>query len=190
MSDGQPNFNLQYPSADIQKLAKEYVYKDGDDKGMLDAGKRIRKEDYSLENLEVIYRWKSQRKIGLFRKNSPEEIKQALKRASEAKDVKEAVDSLTQLDGVAVRMASAILTAINPELYTVFDVRALEALGMKTNNYNVDLYVKYLEYCRSTAKKHNVSLRDFDRANWWWSKKEADAAHCEECNCPTAAVKG
>ena len=69
-------------------------------------------------------------------------------------------------------MASAILTAIDPERYTVLDVRALEALGVK-NSANVDLYIRYVEACRSMAMKYGVKMRDFDRANWRWSKRKA-----------------
>jgi hypothetical protein len=86
--------------------------------------------------------------------------------------VKEAVRALTALEGVGVKMVSAILTAINPNHYTVLDFRALEALGAEDEE--LTLYVLYVEACRAMAKKFgNVALRDFDRANWQWSKRPA-----------------
>jgi hypothetical protein len=95
--------------------------------------------------------------------------------------VKEAVNALITLDGVGVKMASAILTAIDPERYTVLDFRALEALNVK-NSENVNLYVLYVDACRSMAKEYGVTMRDFDRANWQWSKRKsklsAGATHC------------
>ncbi|HUO00623.1 MAG TPA: hypothetical protein VMU69_30880 [Bradyrhizobium sp.] len=45
-------------------------------------------------------------------------------------------------------IASAILTAIiDPQRYTVIDFRALEALGSKTADRSVNLYLEYLRTC-------------------------------------------
>ncbi len=74
------------------------------------------------------------------------------------------------LQGVAVPVASAILTAIYPERYTVIDFRALEALGSKTTDRSVNFYLAYLTHCRQLAKAHHVTLRALDRALWQWSK--------------------
>lgn len=70
-------------------------------------------------------------------------------------------------------MASAILTAIDPERYTVIDFRALEALGNMANDCSVNFYLNYLDACRRLAKGHDVSLRDLDRALWQWSSEQA-----------------
>jgi hypothetical protein len=177
-----PKFQLQYDPADIPKLAEKYMAKfRAKDQVMEDAGRRIATGDVSRPNLEAIYRWKSARRIGLLDNNTDAEIEQALKQAMAAADVKEAVEALITLAGVGVKMASAILTAINPERYTVLDFRALEALNVKTSE-NVDLYAQYVEDCRSMAKKYGVTMRDFDRANWQWSKDKAkpivSATHC------------
>jgi hypothetical protein len=179
---GTPNFQLQYDPANIPKLAAEYMANPrANDQVMEDAGRRIASGDFSRPNLEVIYRWKSPRRIRLLGQNTDAEIEQALKQAIGAADAKEAVDALTTLDGVGVKMASAILTAIDPERYTVLDFRALEALNVKDSG-NAHLYVVYVEACRSRAKKYGVTMRDFDRANWQWSRSKsklsAGAAHC------------
>ncbi|HYK82091.1 MAG TPA: hypothetical protein VEU55_03025 [Gemmatimonadales bacterium] len=168
-----PDFQLQYDPADIPKLAAEYMSKWADrDRKMEDAGRRIASGDVTRANLEDIYRWKSARRIGLLRTNTDADIEQALKAAIGAEDVKVAVQSLTSLAGVGVKMASAILTAVDPERYTVLDVRALEAFGLKDSD-DVGLYVLYLEACRTMAKQYEVTLRDFDRANWQWSKRRS-----------------
>jgi len=179
-------FQLRYDPADIPKLAAEYMatpYEGGTaadkERKMEDAGQRIAGGDFSRRNLEIVCEWKSKRRIGLLTENTDAEIKQALKRAraTSAADVKGAVSSLTGLAGVGVKMASAILTAIFPERYTVFDFRALEALGVE-NTENVDAYALYLEACRSMAKQYGVKLRDFDRANWQWSKNKSKRVRC------------
>src|SRR6266568_1365539 len=173
---GRPDFHLQYDPTDIRKLAAEYMETSADqDRAMEDAGRRIAGGDLTRSNLEAIYRWKSARRIRLLGDNTDAEIEQALKAAVGAGDVKVAVCSLTSLAGVGVKMASAILTAIDPECYTVLDIRALEALGTGDGE-DVDLYVVYLEACRTMAERFGVTLRDFDRANWQWSKRQSRLA--------------
>jgi len=184
-----PNFQLQYPVADIQTLADEYMdSKEGpEDRKMEAAGKRINDGDFTLANLKVSYRWKSTRRIGLLANNSDAEIEQALKQAIAAVDVREAIDALTRLDEVGVKTASSILTAIAPERYTALDFRALAALGSK-NGEHLDLYVNYLEFCKRTAKQYGVNMRTFDRANWQWSRNKSEREsgnkrfHCKTSN--------
>lgn len=60
-------------------------------------------------------------------------------------------------------MASAILTAIYRERFTVIDGRALKALDVEKSWLTIDDYLDYLTCCRRRAKEHGVSLRDFDR---------------------------
>jgi hypothetical protein len=142
-----------------------------EDREMEKAGKRIAGGDFSRGCLEAICRWKSPRRVGLLDNNTDVEIEQALRRAIAAAGIKQSVCSLTKLAGVGVKMASAILTAIDPERYTVLDFRALEALGERDTD-DVDFYVLYVEACQRMAKSYGVTLRDFDRANWQWSKRK------------------
>jgi hypothetical protein len=169
----EPNFHLQYDAADIPKLAAEYLATlADDDRKMEDAGRRIASGDFSRSNLVAICEWKSARRIRLLKNNTDSEIEMALQQVIRATGVQEAVCSLIPLAGVGVKMASAILTAIDPERYTVLDVRALEALGVKDSG-DLNFYVQYVEACRSLAKKYGVTMRDFDRANWQWSKRKS-----------------
>jgi hypothetical protein len=177
-----PNFQLQYDPADIPKLAAKYMATWAKADGEMEAaGRRIASGELTRTNLEVIYRWKSARRIGLLANNTDATIAQALKRAISAKEVREAVRSLTCLEGVGVKMASAILTAIDPERYTVLDVRALDALGVE-NSEDIDLYVLYVEACRGMARKYGVKMRDLDRANWQWSKRKSSRLDAVVCS--------
>ena len=109
-------------------------YMDGtvgtEDRKMEEAGQRIARNDFSLANLKIVCGWKSERRLDLLDKNDAQMIEQALRRAIDAADDRDAVDSLIPLVERS-QMASAILTAIFPERYTVLDFRALEALGVK-----------------------------------------------------------
>jgi len=170
-------FALQYDSSMVKPLAAEYKRDDPDasDEAMEAAGKRIAEGNFSIDNLEIIYDWKSPRRRALLRLNSSERIERALKNALRAQDVGQAVCALTQLKGIGVKMASAILTAMDPDRYTVLDFRALQALGCEDHE-EIEFYVDYLAYCKEKAAELGVSLRDFDRANWQWSKNRAKKA--------------
>jgi len=199
------NPRLQYDNSDIPKLSAEYLatlYKGRTaaewDRDMEEAGRRIVNGAPTRKNVKEVYRWKSHRRMDLFVQNTDEEIAQAVTGAIAAKTPRKAVESLTRLKGVGVKMASAILTSMFPELYTVCDFRASAALGVRDGN-DVDFYVEYLDACRRMAKEYGVTLRDFDRANWQWSKnrakaKENGARWCETADhfadtAPAAAVQ-
>jgi hypothetical protein len=180
-------FQLQPPEECLQKKADDYV----NDKAVMemegpafDAGARIRqgKSTDIKGDLKIIVEWKSPRSVHYISRNEPKEIQAAIDLAiSRHDEVVEAVSALTKLVGVGIPMASAILTAIFPERYTVIDFRALEALGHKPES--VDFYEEYLTFCRSLAadlaqrgvihpqKDHSAPtvLRALDRALWQWS---------------------
>lgn len=89
-----------------------------------------------------------------------------------------AIGALCELDGVGVRMASAILTALDPLRFTVLDVRAcralkelglLDALGLSPFEGRLDdaeTYGPYLRACVLLADTASVSLRSLDRCLW------------------------
>jgi hypothetical protein len=88
----------------------------------------------------------------------------------DAKTERAAIAVLTGLNGVQVPVASAILTAIHPERFTIIDFRALQALNA-AQPITLDFYLDYLDECRRLAKANNVDLRTLDRALWQWSKE-------------------
>ena len=137
------------------------------------AGKRIARGERTRENLKTICGWKSKRRLALLALNTDSEIDAALSVALNSKSIGDAVTALTALHGVGLKMASAILTAIDPDNYTMLDFRALQALGVADGSA-VDLYISYVEACRRLAAAHGCSLRDFDRANWQWSKRNSN----------------
>jgi endonuclease III len=176
----QPQFKLQFDSSEIENLAKRYRF--ADDTDALEAGTLLLAGDYGVENLKTIVRWKSARRIGLIEKNDKSELARTLEyAASEHVTVKAAIEALDELHGVGIPMASAILAMARPEVYTVVDFRALEALGItkwpKTSAY----YDAYLKTCRELAQQHKTTLRTLDRALWQWSKERGKMRHrdCE-----------
>jgi hypothetical protein len=166
------DFRLQFRPRDISMLAKRYGPEQGDDAAIA-AGRRIRSGGYERSNIEAIFKWKTRgRGISHLLRNSDDEIADALGLALSAKTARAAVAVLLGLRGVAVPVASAILTAVDPERYTVIDFRALQALGSESTDRSVNFYLDYLAECRQLATANRVPLRVLDRALWQWSKEQ------------------
>jgi thermostable 8-oxoguanine DNA glycosylase len=166
-------FTLQFPAAGIHSLAARYDF--ADDAAALDAGARIAGGDFGRARLETIFEWKTKgRGRSRLKKNTDEEIADALKLALEAKTPRAAIAVLRGLTGVDVPVASAILATIRPDEHTIIDWRALQAFGAYKANMVIDtkLYLSYLDYCKEIAERNGVSLRDLDRAMWQWSKEQ------------------
>ncbi len=145
--------------ADTSQMARE--------RRAFEAGARMRTGKVDLGDFYAIVDWKSSRPKSLIeRGNDPEDILDALRIAVTTSRERSAVAILCGLYGVNVRMASAVSTAIHPERYTVIDVRALDALGVRKAWSTVDDYLEYLRFCQDHATRIDLSLRDFDRALW------------------------
>jgi hypothetical protein len=172
-------FAMQVPPSELITLAERYGY--GQDDDALNAGKQIANGDYSVANLKIIVEWKSARIAGLIEKNSATDVAKSLRFATnKGTSEKSAMDTLCKLKGVGIPVASAILTMVYPEKYTIIDFRALEALGIKrgADEETVDYYLEYLQTCRSIAGEHRIDLRTLDRALWQWSKEHGGSNDC------------
>jgi hypothetical protein len=107
-------FTLQFDPPEIDALVERY--NPVQDENALHAGRRIASGDYSRESLKVIVNWKSHRRAALIDKNKDNHIAVALQFATAATTPETmAIAVLTALHGVGIPMASAILTAIDPE---------------------------------------------------------------------------
>jgi len=172
----ESRFVLQFDVSEIPRLAARYLVDDqGADDEALRAGREISSGSYSRDNLQVIFRWKTGgRGISRLNRNTDEEIADALQLAVRAAADRSAVAVLCGLNGVEVPVASAILTVINPERFTIIDFRALESLGITDRQayYTIDFFIDYLRFCRGLASQCRVGLRTLDRALWQWSKEK------------------
>jgi hypothetical protein len=164
-------FKLQFKPVDIFRLASRYGPEQDD--GALAAGRRIREGKFTRKSLSDIFEWKTKgRGRSRLLRNADEEIADALRLPVSAETERAALAVLLGLQGVQVPVASAILTAIDPERYTVIDFRALQALGSDSTDRSVNFYLAYLDACRELAKAHRVTLRNLDRALWQWSDEQ------------------
>lgn len=81
--------------------------------------------------------------------------------------VEEAIKELIKLHGVAIPVASAILSAKFPNKYAIIDINVLRQLKkngwIKDYRTNPDTYRKYISLMREQAKKKDLRLRDYER---------------------------
>ncbi|HML10349.1 MAG TPA: hypothetical protein VK432_05770 [Stellaceae bacterium] len=154
----------------ISQLAKITPWKKIDDDA-IEAGKRIRNGEFTKSNLKVIYEWKNgdsrfykSKLEPMFDSNSPQEIESVLKTVNTADTSVAAINALSRLKGIKIPTASAILAHLYPERFTVTDIRALNALGVR--DIEVAFYLLYNQFCLDLAKNYGVSVRDLDRALW------------------------
>ena len=161
-------FELQFPSSDILSYSKRYKFQG--DLAARETGQRIYAGDCSRANLLTIFEWKTKgRGRSRPNANSDEDIAEALKLACLATTARAAISVLCGLEGVNIPVASAILTAVKTNIYTIIDFRATEALGQRSNSPSMDFYLQYLAACKDLSVKNNISLRELDRALWQWS---------------------
>jgi hypothetical protein len=167
------NFVLQFPPSEIPALVKRRLT-NVDEAKAAEAGRSIAAGDYSRANLRVIVAWKNEgrwldRVLSLLDQNTDQEIEGALRVAATTADERTAIAVLCGLKGIGVPTASAVMTEIRPDKYTIIDVNALKSLGVPDDLKNdVDYYVAYLWKCRELASTFAVSLREIDHALWQW----------------------
>ena len=181
------HFQLQPAVSELTSLAEQFRQEASEREHRLEAaafeaGAAIRDGDYTLGNLEAIVRWKSERAVHYLIGNSSASIRGALEVAAAPEaSTREAVTALLGLHGVDLPVASAILTAIFPERYTVMDCHVLEALGYPRQD--VHFYEDFLAFCDhvvaagAAPEQADVSatpLRSLDRALRQWSENQAE----------------
>ena len=129
------------------------------------AGEGIRQRGYlEPQDLVFIYSWKAPaepRARGMavgyafeaMERHGFDGIKKITEEAIElarASKAKESVEKLRELHGADVRVASAILTAYDPNRFAVVDWKAWEALcGEEKQNFKSEDYARYLQDVRS-----------------------------------------
>jgi hypothetical protein len=174
-TNGDPyNFDLQFTEAEISELVTERL-KTVNQERAFQAGRSIASGNYIRQNLNMIVEWKMADNVHLtpvmtnITQNTDAVIEQVLRSASAANNERSAIEALDKLHGVGVPIASAVLTAIAPEKYTIIDVHALRSLGVSDDLIQkVDYYLAYLNKCRELAKQFKISLRTLDHALWQW----------------------
>jgi thermostable 8-oxoguanine DNA glycosylase len=137
---------------------------------------KARRLGYLPKDLFVrVARWKSVRSTRRYRSNSDSEIRKATEVAFRTRDETTAIRALKELNGVALRTASAILHWMHPNHFPILDYRVMSALGeSEPKSYeDVQLYIRVADRVRALANEYSLSLREIDRALWSWDKRRS-----------------
>ncbi len=79
---------------------------------------------------------------------------------------------LSSLRGVALPVASAILTIIYPEKYAVIDFRNWRQIfGERKNSFSFGDYKRYMKEIRLLAKELGWSIQEIDQAIWEYDRR-------------------
>ena len=124
-----------------------------------------------MEEFLAVCEWKSPRPRRHYCMNQERCVKDATREALAAVDGWHSIEVLDALRGVGPSVASAILHWMAGQPYPIWDFRALWSLGWeKPPACNRDSWAAYAQYCIDLAQKHEVSMRQLDRALWRYSK--------------------
>jgi hypothetical protein len=159
----------------LSPLVKDYLSaEEGEETAALIRDLRpARKRGYlTPTELEWICRWKSARAIRHIRSNSASLVRSATMRALKTRSEQQRLAALTQLSGVSVPMASAILMLLDPKRYGVIDIRVwqvLYAVGAVSKTpsgigFTFKHWYQFLMIIRYLAKALGVSARDVERS--------------------------
>ena len=121
---------------------------------------------------EDVIKWKSNRSITFLRRNDSADVEAVTKMALLAPEHL-AHRVLTLLDGVGVRVASALLTVARPDKFTVIDELAVRTLRAHDEwDSTWPPYADYVSTCGGLAKRCKSDLRTLDRALWAWGRAD------------------
>ena len=126
---------------------------------------------FTMGFLYDIIDWKSPRSKSVWKKNDNEYVKEVSQRFFLLTDDKSRMACLRELHGVAVPVASAILTLLDPNNYGVIDTHVWQLLyqyGLVSEkedgtNLNTGNWLQFLDIIRPLAQHYKVSVRDIER---------------------------
>ena len=129
------------------------------------------------EFLEICL-WKSRRPKRLYEQNNAVEIKEVTLKAFAEKDERIKIELLTNLKGVSIPTASAILSVTNSIDYPIIDVRCVESLFdlklISWKNINSNSWVEYLKILRGLAIKHHKTARELEKGLFAFNRIKLD----------------
>ncbi|HAL62799.1 MAG TPA: hypothetical protein DCP08_10395, partial [Chloroflexi bacterium] len=104
---------------------------------------------------------------------TPAELLDEVRRAEE---IEAKFEVLTQVSGIGVAIASAILAVCYPEEYTVVDTYVLRMLKdwgcLSDHSLTDERYLEYNKLCKRWSRELGISLRQVDRVLWAKAWKE------------------
>ncbi|MGN6169736.1 MAG: hypothetical protein ACTHQQ_16425 [Solirubrobacteraceae bacterium] len=163
-------FKLQFRINRFARYAARYSYED--DRLQREIGVAAHHRGrYARAEFVEIRRWKTPRSAPLVAQNTAAEVKAATRiaLAPDTED-RERMRALQSLRGVNWATASVLFHLAYPERYPIWDVRALQALGINgrfTPSYK--RWSAYVANYRELLVRAGLDGRTLDKGLWQWS---------------------
>jgi len=162
-------------------LAKVLVTEEDPTTAELIKSLRHVKRDKVLTKPELIAicRWKSPRAIRHIEANNAATIRSLTRKAFSTRSEQKRIEYLTQLRGVGLPMASAILALVDPKRYGVIDIRVWQLLiaiksvhkNPKGIGFTFKNWYHYLCKLRYHAKELGVSVRSVELTLFYYHQE-------------------
>jgi hypothetical protein len=122
---------------------------------------------FTRAEFAMMCRWKSPRAVHLWQANSPARIRAVSRQVLATRSERRRMELLTELRGVGVPMASAILTLLDPRRYGVLDIRAWQLLfairsvgaNRRGQGFTIAQWEQYLDALRYHARRLRTTAR-------------------------------
>lgn len=162
---------LRIPPNDIRAYIQRYDYEA--DSRLAHIREAAKDQRYiTRSQLHEVALWKSKRRATLVNENEESFVREITEFAFQAMHEHSRIGALVLLAGVHYPTASVILHFCLDASYPILDVRAIWSLGLKKPSaYTPEYWVRYTGICRSLAKEHNLTVREFDKALWQYSRE-------------------
>lgn len=149
------------------------------EKQVFQLGKDITRRGWlNRKEFLAICLWKSRRPKRWYLSNTEEFIVDKTKLALSEEDEVEKIKHLTDLQGVRIPTASAILSVCDPYSYPIIDercVQSLKALGVIDWEIITEKnWVEYLEIIRELANIHHKKAREIEKGLFAYNRIKLD----------------
>jgi hypothetical protein len=161
---------LAFPVGELARHAARYSY--DDDGPVLAIGRAARERGWYTEREFVdTCRWKTARSQPLIVQNTAAEVATATRTAlADDAEERERIEALRSLSGVDWATASVLLHLALPDTYPIWDVRALQAFGIRGRFApSFKRWELYVGCYRQLVAKSGLDGRTVDKGLWQWS---------------------
>ncbi|EJF36110.1 hypothetical protein ACSQ7D_11450 [Capnocytophaga sp. G1920] len=163
----------------IEKL--DFYIKSYDvEKELYKRGKKWRKKGFlTKKQFMQICLWKSRRAKKRYDSNDATLVKKITKEAFAESDEKKKIEKLTELKGVRIPVASAILSVTDSDNnYPIIDERCMQALKtlykIEWKVITSNSWLNYLDFIRKLAREHNKTAREIEKGLFAFNRMELD----------------
>lgn len=165
-------FRPKFPASDINSLLRFYWVSQSPRMEQIEhdienRAPRIRSNKYlTRDEFQLVCSWTAIRAVGHYKNNADTIIQKTTTRAFEARDDRQRIQILTELNGVSYPTASTVLHFFHPDIYPIWTIPSLWSLGVTDYSFNFSTWLAYIQSFRQLVTEWEISPRDLDRALW------------------------